>query len=387
MKMRIVARITPIFFLGGLCGGSAVAGPPVLKQNEFERTDIPALSRALQFTPTDWNAKFTGSLVFYVSAESKGETSASVTVHGSSRTTFIADTVISETSLDQLEMAASDGFREELSEPSPLLSAKVAATLSGKIISSEVHASKVLKDFGNAESEGRVLAISKGEWEQYVKSQFGFLKNGLSPGREMGTWIQNTALTELLRPCGFAEKIPPLRAVGEYKGAIVGRLVWRPKPTVKCRADLDVTYAVDAVDGKPLRQIFRGKLDLIDESSKVTHFAVVGLFVPTFISIVNEGESIGEDSGPSFEKCRDVSKEIGHVAYPEASLDAREEGTAELRIKVGRQGGVDEVSLATSSGFRRLDEWAAAGAHAWKFDAAACGGLSLNVPVAFKAPN
>ncbi len=75
------------------------------------------------------------------------------------------------------------------------------------------------------------------------------------------------------------------------------------------------------------------------------------------------------------------------MAYPEESLANREEGTVVLRVVPSKSGRVQFVALEESSGFPRLDEWAASDAHAWIFDVEACAGIPMLIPVEYKLPN
>lgn len=386
MRTHFLVLLAAAIALSGPCVRSSAAGAPAFEQSEFERMDIPALSRTVKFKLSDWQGDFTGNMLLSMSAKSKGEENISFSVHGSSRATFISGTVISETDIDRLSFAMPGDSNEYSSNNSPLATFKVVSSLDGNIVSSEMNFDESLSETGNSDVPVGGFRIPKEDLQEYIDGQFGFLKNGLSPGDEMGYSLHNPEIEELLRPCGFSEKPPPVRAVGEYKGAIIGRTLWHPRPTKICRAQLDITYVIDAIDGRPLKQIFRGSLDLVDPHSEPLHFSVVAIYAPDFVPTSGISHTEYAEPGPSFQKCAKSPKSVDNISYPEASLDAREAGTTELKIKVGKQGGVEEVRVAKSSGFPRLDEWAAAGAHIWRFDPSACAGLWIEVPVEFQLP-
>lgn len=75
-------------------------------------------------------------------------------------------------------------------------------------------------------------------------------------------------------------------------------------------------------------------------------------------------------------------------AYPPASIRAHEEGTVMLQVLIGPDGRIQDVRLAQSSGFNRLDAAAMKEVRAWRFAPATRGGRAVsmwvNVPVKFE---
>lgn len=74
-------------------------------------------------------------------------------------------------------------------------------------------------------------------------------------------------------------------------------------------------------------------------------------------------------------------------AYPERSRQRREQGLVLLRVDVSAEGVAASVTVAQSSGYRTLDEAAAATVRRWRFVAATRGGTAVaavaEVPVQF----
>lgn len=75
--------------------------------------------------------------------------------------------------------------------------------------------------------------------------------------------------------------------------------------------------------------------------------------------------------------------------YPERSRQLGEEGLVLLRVRVGVDGRALSVTLARSSGFRRLDQSAQEAVSRWRFAPAMRGGQAvestLSVPIRFQA--
>jgi len=69
--------------------------------------------------------------------------------------------------------------------------------------------------------------------------------------------------------------------------------------------------------------------------------------------------------------------------YPRASLELGEEGSVVLQVRVSASGAVDQVSVQTSSGHRRLDEAALKAVKSWKFIPATRGGQAVADTVTF----
>lgn len=74
--------------------------------------------------------------------------------------------------------------------------------------------------------------------------------------------------------------------------------------------------------------------------------------------------------------------------YPWESIRRGQEGVVRLRLRIGRDGAVLEVSVETSSGFPRLDEAARAAVARWRFVPSTEGGLGVEdevlLPVRFR---
>lgn len=76
------------------------------------------------------------------------------------------------------------------------------------------------------------------------------------------------------------------------------------------------------------------------------------------------------------------------VAYPRESIRAKEEGTVLLRVLVGVDGVPQEIEIARSSGYPRLDRQAKINVMKWRFEPGTRNGQPIAayglVPVAFK---
>lgn len=79
-------------------------------------------------------------------------------------------------------------------------------------------------------------------------------------------------------------------------------------------------------------------------------------------------------------------------AYPSAEKNAGIEGTAHLRLLVGYEGNVEEVTVRSSSGNANLDAAAVAACYKWRFTSAKNGSgqkirCYINIPITFRIRN
>lgn len=84
-------------------------------------------------------------------------------------------------------------------------------------------------------------------------------------------------------------------------------------------------------------------------------------------------------SGPAGVQAQlvDAERSLGAVPYPERCRRRGEEGDTVLSIEVGADGAVEGVSVASSSGFRLLDENAEKAVRLWRFRPATRDGAAV----------
>ncbi|HDP89327.1 MAG TPA: energy transducer TonB, partial [Thioalkalivibrio sp.] len=104
------------------------------------------------------------------------------------------------------------------------------------------------------------------------------------------------------------------------------------------------------------------------------------------------GAVAAEESAPTREPRFDAEYlDNPAPTYPRASLRLREEGSVEIRARVGRDGRPRELAVARSSGSMRLDRAALDAIRRWSFEPAQRAGIAVEawvvVPITFKLEN
>ncbi len=101
-----------------------------------------------------------------------------------------------------------------------------------------------------------------------------------------------------------------------------------------------------------------------------------------------EAKDEGQSDGDHEALYRPAYLENPQPPYPERSLQLGEEGEVLLSVRVGVNGRALKVTLARSSGFRRLDQAAMDAVARWRFAPARRGGAAaesvLTIPVSFR---
>lgn len=352
--------------------------------SKFESMEIPALDRRVRFRPADWDAEVRIKLLMNIS---DGRTSGAggFEMWGTARASFVGATVAFSQEITGMSIHVPEEEDIRLDD-TPLFRSKYVATFDGKVLSTDFMASEKLKMFSESD-DGKLLdqlreeSTSEAGVRAQVMANFGYLGRELGPGDAMAPAVTDKQFGTFLKGCGIRVGVPNFRALGEAYGAVIGRVVWKPEGGA-CKLEFDATKAVDAVSGRPvylsMRMNFR-------EDSEVHTYTGSSVYKYRDSGVVSP--SVAESSPqPSMDACKKAAKNVSGISYPELSKASREQGQVLLRIRVGENGGVESVALVNSSGYPRLDEWAVAGAHSWRFDPLACADLSLLLPVDFHLP-
>lgn len=362
--------------------------------SHYLNDELVPIETPFRFVPGDWRAKLT---IFTEVNETKGSTTShsTTTTESNISASIVSDIVTYTQEITRVARDSKEFGTYDISEPN-LDVITYVSKIDGTLIHGEFnHSSRLLDRLDDeAPKTARIYrdmvmkGVRKGELNYFIKDTFGYLDTSIELGASMGQLTTPIDVPGIWNMCKTTARGWDVKVVGATADTVIGGFSWRDSSKRNCEVSATYVKIVDRLSGKPLFQKFEISAEKGDKRASALATSEY-VYSPSQDSSASSPTQLPAmlPTGPSLERCSAAPRRAQQVAYPEESLANREEGTVVLRVVPSKSGRVQFVALEESSGFPRLDEWAASDAHAWIFDAEACAGIPMLIPVEYKLPN